>query len=605
MQLAATVQPAGRLPPGSTVAIWNGLTPRDIAALTKGGGPVWHLTPLTKGEEQELLAKYNGLIAKIAVNCAPGDSWWYTWCSSRDRFHSSFLSDLELLARFDKACAQGLPEGLFFPCPDPYLAKALRTVASGHGVNVKQSIGDRMTWANQRVQMTLKPLAAAVKVAGRAFLSKRRVGPGNLPLSGSQQALNRTLFVTWIKGRDLMETFLPADTYFGRLPETVASPERSVVVFGDTSDGLPPKAARNSRPTPKGAVTVGNFLTVWGIIKALNRAFWSQPPISNVFVGDDRYLKPLVRRDFTVNRSSIAFGHIFENSLKALVKAYRPTQILHMCENNPWERACAQAARSVTPNPELTGYMHCAVLPSHTKILITEEEKLVRPRPSLVVCTGARASDIMVRVGGHSPAEVAAGCALRQEYLAGAPSRSKLRRPIKNVLVVLEGLPNMSQMVKFVHQALNGAAGIATTIRPHPSFPFQRTLADAGLSLSDFTTLTVSEKGPLLDDFERADLVIYKGSTAAMEAGYIGIPLVHVSLPNLLTDDPLFEVSHLKQVVQTPEELIPAIGKFEMMDDLEFSRQHLALREYIDEYLSMPNDDNIQAFFPPAAGVVG
>jgi hypothetical protein len=369
------------------------------------------------------------------------------------------------------------------------------------------------------------------------------------------------------------------------------------LVFGDTSDGLPPKVGGQTKLALEGAVSIASFLTTWGILRSLFKTLVSKAPIRSL-TGLNAGLRPLVRRDFSANRASMAFGALMETSLKTLVKEYRPTEILHMCENNPWERACAQAARSITPMPDLIGYMHCAVLPSHTKIVITEAEKSVRPRPSRVVCTGERARNIMVNIGGHSPEEVSAGCALRQEFLADAPSRNALRRPIKNVLVVLEGLPNMSTMVKFVHQALDGVDGINTVIRPHPSFPFQRTLSDVGLTYSDFTTITISEQGTILDDFEKADLVIYKGSTAAMEAGYLGIPLVHLKMPNLLTDDPLFEVPFLKRIAETPEELVPAIRSFESMDDSEFIKQHQELRAYIDEYLTMPNEDNIREFFP-------
>lgn len=598
MRLASSVQLANDLPYGSLVASWNGLLPKQIDSLTANGRKTWQLIALTDDEEKALLTRYNDLIARIALHCKPGNSWWYTWSSSRDRFHSSILSDLELLTRFDKSCAQGLPNGLVFLCPDPYLANAMEKVAKKNGIRLTSSIRDRITWSFKRLGMAIKPMAAAVKVAGRSFVSKRRVGKNVHPLHDTPQASRRTIFVTWIRGKDLLENHIPTETYFGSLPQTVANSDHSVLVFGDTSDGLPPKVGGQTKLAPEGAVSIASFLTNWGIIKSLFRTLTSKAPI-NTLTGLNAELRPLVRRDFRANRASMAFGALMESSLTALVKDFRPTEILHMYENNPWERACAQAARSITPAPDLVGYMHCAVLPSHTKIVITEEEKAARPRPSRVVCTGDRARDIMVKFGGHSPEEISAGCALRQEFLADALTRKTLRKPIKNVLVVLEGLPNMSTVVKFAHQALDGVGGINTVIRPHPSFPFRYTLSDAGLTHSDLTTITISEHGTILDDFEKADLVIYKGSTAAMEAGYLGIPLVHLKMPNLLTDDPLFEVPFLKRVVETPEELLPAIQSFESMDDSDFIKQHQELHAYIDEYLTMPNEDNIQGFFPP------
>lgn len=598
IRLVASVESAQRVPSDFKMILWGELLPHHVPETAGGFREAWPLDALSDDEVQRLLDSYHDLIARIGLASKPNDIWWYSWSSSRDRFHSRILSDLELLARLGKACDQTLPQRLVLLCPDPYLADALVHAAHEHGVRLKRSSWDRFLWRRNRVEMRLRPVMAAIKICGRAWLSKWRMRKIHPYLDDSPRAKMLTLLVTWIKGKNLLENDLPTDTYFGRLPAHLSNPDHAVVVFGDTSDGLPPKEAAQHNGISQGALTVGSFVTTLGIIKAFVRALSSGPPLGQAMADEQPYLRRLVKRDIQANMSPIVYGLILEHALTNLVGQLRPTRLMHMCENNPWERACAQAVRSVTPQPELIGYMHCAVLPSHTKIIITDEEKEVRPRPSLVICTGDRARDILVRVGGHSPEEVVAGCALRQEYLSGVPCRSNLRRPIKNVLVVLEALPNMCNVVKFVHQALDGVDDIKTIIRPHPTYPFRRTLAEAGLSLSDFTTITVSDQGSLLEEFDRTDLVIYKGSTSAMEAGYIGIPLVHIKLPNLLTDDPLFEVPYLKQVVETPEELVPAIRKISLMDDQEFTQQHTALRGYIEEYLTMPDENSMQAFFP-------
>jgi hypothetical protein len=270
--------------------------------------------------------------------------------------------------------------------------------------------------------------------------------------------------------------------------------------------------------------------------------------------------------------------------------------MIHMCENNPWERACTRVINHTSPKPENVGYMHCAVLRAHTKIIITEEERNVRPRPSKLICTGRHARDLMVRFGGHSPDEVVAGCALRHGYLASMGSRLTLNRPIRNILVVLEGLPSMSPFVRFIFDTLETRQEFDTVIRPHQAFPFDLILHHAGLSASDFNRVRISQADQIAQDFENTDLVIYMGSTAAVEAGYMGIPLVHYKHPNLLTDDPLFEVSSLKKVAATPGELFSAIEEFESMDDAEYTSQTESLRDYINNYLTMPSPRTTSVF---------
>ena len=245
--------------------------------------------------------------------------------------------------------------------------------------------------------------------------------------------------------------------------------------------------------------------------------------------------------------------------------------------------------------------MHCAALLSHTKIVITDAEKTVRPRPKRLICTGPRARDVMVRYGGHSPDEVQAGSALRQTYLSQVQHRKRLNRPIKNILVVLDGLPTTFQFVMFIYRALEGNRNFQTTIRPHPAQTAEIILRETGLREPHLESIRFSRNKEITQDLEGADIVVYKGSTAAMEAGYMGIPLVHVESGNLLTDDPLFEIDSLKKVARTPEELVTAIKHFSDMSDGEFDCQLKSLRNYVEEYLSMPSEETISPFFPISA----
>lgn len=562
---------------------------------------VWPLPELSETEKQTLLLCYNNIIANIGVEAGEDSVWWYTWCSSRDRFHSRILADMELITRFNKACEQGLPGNLILLCPDPYLAGALRQTCKRNGIVPHLGMIDRLRWMGRRSRMKLAPVVNGAKVCGKAFLSKRSTRKVKVSLERARQAPHRFVLVTWIKGKNLSESRPPSDTFFGRLPEFLAGHDRSVVVFGDTLDGVPPSQPSGSADSLSPVLTTGQFITNWDLVMAFARGFLSSPRIHQTLKAEESYLGPLVRRDIHANRASIVYGLVLEKALRRLIKEVRPTQIIHICENNPWERACARAAAAVNPQTEVTGYMHCAVLLSHTKIVITEQEKKVRPRPGRIICTGPRARDIMVRFGGHSPDEVVAGCALRHEYLVGIPCRDGLRRPVRNILVVLEGLPTMAQLVRLVHDALHREKGYRTVIRPHPAYPFQRTLLNAGLTESGLGNISVSTHSSIMEDFEEADLVVYKGSTAAIEAGYMGIPLVHVKQQNLLTDDPLFEVASLKQVVEKPEGLVPAIESFSSMDDDEFRQQHLRLRRYINEYLTMPSPEHTSVFLAGAA----
>jgi hypothetical protein len=325
-------------------------------------------------------------------------------------------------------------------------------------------------------------------------------------------------------------------------------------------------------------------------VRALIRGLLSSVTMPRQLSKEEPDLAALIRRDTYNNKGAVVYGLLFENALRRLCADFRPTHIIHSCENNPWERSCARVAKDMTPKPEVIGFMHCAVLLSYVKIIITEKEKAVRPRPLSLVCTGPVARDIMVKHGGHSPQEVVAGCALRHEYLWDLVPRPREKRPIKNIMVALGGLPTMPGFVQFIFKALNEVTAYRTVLRLYPLDTIETIMADAGMPLPAVQTLEFSTDVTLTQDLENADLVIYNGSTVAIEAGYLGIPLIYVDLQRLLNQDPLFEVEDFKRSVRTPEELFAAIQDFDSMGVEEYLKQRDSLQKYIDGYFVKPTE---------------
>ena len=596
LQIVASEKAATNLPPGSTFITWAELIPTDVENFAKSSDAIWHLPELTEVERDALLLDYNDMIANIGVESGRDSVWWYTWTSSRDRFLSSILADMELMARFQKACDQGLPKHSVMLCRDPYLSRVLVDIARLNGVRTRLAIADRLRWTQHRIKMKASPLIGSIRTCGRMLLIKSHIKQNIAHIEQAQQKPERTLLVTWISSDNLLNSQPPNDTYFGPLPKFLGSNEHSVTVFGDIHLGLPEKQGRG-RFTPSGPVlTAASFISYLAILGAFIRGFLSQVPVLETLKSEKPYLVPLVQRDVHSNRGSMVYGLLMESAIRRLLEILRPTQIIHMCENNPWERACSRAAESLNSESTITGYMHCSVILSHTKIVITEKEKSIRPRPSKLICTGSKARDIMVQFGGHSPNEVVGACSLRHTYMTDIQPRDKITQPVRNVLVILEGLSSVSHLVRFVYDSLDGDDRFRVVIRPHPAVGAERILKDAGISTSDFKTLTLSEHRHITQDLGEADLVVYKCSTAAVEAGYMGIPLIHYQHPNILTDDPLFEITSLKQVVSTHEELVRAIQDYGSMDQAQFIRQSKMLRQYIDDYLTAPSPENVTHF---------
>ena len=589
---------SNRLPHGCLLAMWSTMNDIDLSGFDGVISELWDLPPLTGQEKKFIISDFNNIIADVGVDNGTEGLWWYTRTSSRDRYFSSVLDDMELLARFKNAFRIGVPNNLVILCPDPYLAKALVKLAASFGVKSSYTIGDRWFWGKRRIRLQAAPWVNGIKSCLRGLAHKRYARSNRLEWNPDRNHSHNelTIIFSWLKSKNLSDSELPSDTFFGPLPGYLKNLGHEVVMFGDLLD-LPGTSPRNSLVGQSPPVFFpGDFHTYKSIAMAYLVGMFCGISIPKDLANTHQDLVPLIRRDIHRNRSNVIHCLALEGTLRRLCETVKPVRIIHSGENFPWERTCVRVARTTIPDLKIIGFMHCAPLLAHLQIMTTEKEKSVRPDPQKLVCTGPIARKIMIRYGGHSPEDVVSGCALRHQYLWDLSERSRKRRDIRTILVALEGIPNIPGLVRFVWEALDNSPDFRVVLRPHPIDTKDRVLSNARMCLSDLHALEFSNNSDIAVDLEETDLLIYRGSTVAIEAGYLGIPLIHIDFQALLYDDPLFEIDNLKEVVRNPQELVEAVTKFNTMDEEEYLRERDALRLYIDGYFQKPSESNIQVF---------
>ena len=84
------------------------------------------------------------------------------------------------------------------------------------------------------------------------------------------------------------------------------------------------------------------------------------------------------------------------------------------------------------------------------------------------------------------------------------------------------------------------------TIRFHPILPLKKIERKIHFELDKLTRILISENNSsIFDDLTKSDVVIYWGTTVALEALRMGIPLIHYQMGNFISYDPLFECNYL------------------------------------------------------------
>lgn len=491
---------------------------------------------------------YCDAVTALAVANAGTPAWWYLWMSSRDRFNSKLLDRFRGIATYD-----GIHQK--FGAGWPRLARTFVAVLLGRFAALTHPA--RID-SNTDIIVIVPALANAL----------RPMGPYN-------------------------------DTYFGPLLDELQARGELPMLLGNTvSDPATVRALGRRQDIP--AASLSHFLRFTDILAALSRTLRIRFSNAGLTLPDGTDIRAFVDAEFARERANLFEGLLVETGMRRVLRICSRARVLHTYENNPWERAVDRAAHTAIPRRDVTGYLHCAVLPSHLKNYLSEEEQVLRPSPDRIVCTGPAARDIFLSLGRHEAEQVIAGCALRGAGLDSLDMRDGPPERIGVALAVLEALPSTATFLTFLARAADLMPGRKIFLRPHPAMPLQMLLPLAGLTELP-AGLSESFATSLESAIAEADAVLYVSSTAAMTSLAMGVPVIKVRLDELLEDDPLFACDALKRVIERPDALEPAIAQLESMSPSEFTAEFERGRAYLRQYLAPADESGMRCFERPPA----
>lgn len=518
---------------------------------------------------------------------AERETWWYTSFSARDRLTSELIGWMHWLERLRRH-VDAKPSDVTVAVRDPVLFDAALRLARQQGWRTIAGISDRRrAWVARRRRdlrlLSSRPWFLAT-AAGLLLVSRRVRRPGG-------KATDVDVIIVSIFGSAPGPGEEWRDPYFGPLPRWLAERGERVLIAGHLR-GTSRLMLRSILGTTPPVVALARFASAadwWHAVAACRRPRPALPVGTTL----DRVL---VRAALSAEPPAIALGVLLRRSLDRLLRRNPGARVIQLFEGNPWERAVMHAARRAEPARHVTGYLHCAVVPAHLKLRMSAADVAVSPLPDRIVCTGPEARAALLAVGAYPPTLVESGCALRATGLGGVP-RDEPPDRLTTVLVLLEGITTMVDLLRVVAAAAAELPpDVRVVLRPHPTLPLDHLSPLAGVAVGGSARLQPSTSRALVDDLEAADAVVYQGTTAALSAGWYGIPLVHVDAGDVLDDDPLFLCRHLSRTVRTAAELAEALLSSSMHDPVEFRIEAAALREYVDGYLAQPDDDRLRAF---------
>ena len=330
--------------------------------------------------------------------------------------------------------------------------------------------------------------------------------------------------------------------------------------------------------------------------------FWAIKPIKIpdklILSGYD--ISSPIRELSLSSSNSIPFGdYVYYYMGRRLAKQFMLRSCLLTYEGNHWEKMFILGLRSVNPDLNIVGYQHSVVPQAAAGVFISKLETDIMPHPDSIITTGKTTSNIIKKYSFFSGSKINPGCALRYQYLYDIKPlrRKKILDSNCTILVVLEGLIEAIDLLYYAVSQANKLPNINFIIRTHPVLPFDDFFQSIGQkSIEIPKNIKISDVKLVLDDVRRWDIVLYWGSTVALEALMMGTPLIHFDRGDLFSNDPLFNFTYFKWTVKKGLSINRVVQDILNISDKEYFNLQKKGIDYIKNYFYKTGEENIKPF---------
>jgi len=549
----------------------------------------------TDQESTSFIQDYTAFIASLNISNQANFLWWATDISSKNRYVCPLPDLIQELCEIDKAFQQCSGKSLLIIAPSMGIYGALRKLSAKYK--------RELSWPGVDSKVLQETFMGGFKSLRRLFLNAGRFYARSLwARIFLWQYARRVL----LKNKEyyVIKTFsYPSswdsngeysDSFFGRLPRFL-SKDKNVLILSYHWQGYREFIKSIFREKTLIILPVEFFIKGTDVLKAIFRILTFRVKIDKEISFRGMDISEIVCYELARTNNGVQiFQLLHYDAMCQMFKKIGVGTFLFTFENNPWERMCILACRDQSPSTKVVGCQHSVVPQAALNMFVHPLEKSIVPLPSLIVTTGEIPQQILQYYGDYSQASVKNACALRYEYLS---ETKHVTRPISrgNILLVLDGVEQTWQMLKFVLEQLGGHNHYKLRIRCHPALPWSLIVNKFRFGISQYANIDVS-KDALKEDLAWSDMIIYWQTTVVLEAMNFGKPVINFKTKDILSYDPLFQSEALKWTVTEKHSLVDVIAEIENMDEFSYQTQRAEALIYINRYF-YPTSLSVLEFF--------
>ena len=270
----------------------------------------------------------------------------------------------------------------------------------------------------------------------------------------------------------------------------------------------------------------------------------------------------------------------------AATNHWRPQVFMTLYEGHGWEKAAWQGAKQGHPGCRTVGYQHTVVFP--------EAASLLKPSqvPDVVLALGEQTANLLSK--GHRGIPMVRFGSFRH---SGAAASTSSDPAIRTVLVLPEGIEReATALFRFAYYCAQGAPSLRFILRAHPQWPAAKALERIEEPVLTLPNIELSDRAHIDDDFKRASVVLYRGSSAVLYGILNGLLAVNLRLPDMINSDPLDQITAWHETCGTTETFRELLARHERGTSAAREADWQKAVEYVKSYIVPVDDRSIDAF---------
>ena len=349
--------------------------------------------------------------------------------------------------------------------------------------------------------------------------------------SQNKSVKSRVLFISHLTNNQ--QIYKDIDPYFGSLPDELLKRniDSSIVLLNHT--GIRNKKALSGWKNSKiSRFVLSTSLNFWSEIKLYQSQNKSKKQLKSIL--NDLHVENFSKKD--ILQRQLSYGTI--NSLRiakqvaSIIQKTGAKYIVTTYEGHAWERLIYYYARKIDPSIQCFGYQHAAVFKHQHAIkrLLSDQYN-----PDIILTSGQVSKCIFEK---SQMKDVRTMCLGSSKYIT--PSFNVMK--LKCCLVIPEGLiSECLALFKFSLSYAEQNKDQKFIWRLHPMLNFDKLQRHSDIFKKIPNNIYLSKRS-LADDIQKCDCVLYRGSTAVVDAINKGLkPIYYQQSLDELSIDPIYQ----------------------------------------------------------------